>query len=566
MNISPRRKFSVAAAALTVAASMLALGPSQAIHDEGFALQGNLFGTGTDWEDLYDVAGSPTVTTPKDPLPTNFTGAAFAKDFVLPDTTGYATGSKDELPISIAGSGGDWQCKTPNNLGDKFDLLNAYAAAYVPSSGDDAGDLIVYFGSEVSAPEGNRNMGVWLLQDPDVGCSGVGNTDFTGSHVDGDVFVVSAFTNGGNVANIDVYEWTDSTPLDDDADVGGSLVKKAGFTNVKCPDTGTGDDACAISNTDGDKNSDELAFEVNPPWDAPDKDGGNVNEAEFMEGGVNLSDLGLAGCFPTFMANSRSSQVPGSTLHDFALSDFEQCGAGIATEPSDDSIILGESVTDFATVTVSGANPPAPTGDVTFYVCGPSDGLSSCDPADGTQVGAAVNLSGATQSGFDYTVESDPFTPTEPGDYCFAASWPGDGVYTDGPYVDGSAVECFTVVALQPSMTTAQSFYPNDSATVTVAAGAGDLAGDVTFELYDNSDCTGTALYSEGPIDIATGSGTGLSRTVATDNTTVAVSASTTLYWKVSFDSDITGILDVTHNCLENTILTIDNDGTSTTP
>lgn len=548
---------------------MLALGPSQAIHDEGFALQGNLFGAGTDWEDLFDVTGSPTVTTPKASLPANFTGAAFAKDFVLPDTTGYATGSKDELPISIAGAGGDWQCKTPNNLGSKFDLLNAYAAAYVPSSGEDAGDLIVYFGSEVSAPEGNRNMGVWLLQDGSVGCSGVGNTDFTGSHQDGDVFVVSAFTNGGAVANIDVYEWVDSTPLDNDADVGGSLVKKAGFANVTCPNAGAGDDACAIANTDGDKNPNELAFEVNPPWDAPDKDGGNVNEAEFMEGGVNLSDLGLEGCFPTFLANSRSSQIPGATLHDFARSDFEQCGAGIATEPSvgtGGSIVLGDSVTDLATVTVSGANPPAPTGSVTFFVCGPSAGISSCDPDDGTQVGAPVDLSGATQSGLDYTVESDPFTPTAGGDYCFAASWPGDTVFNDGPYVDGSSAECFTVIALQPSMTTAQSFYPNDAATVTVAAGAGDLAGNVTFELYANSACTGTPLYSQGPIDISTGTGTGLSRTVATSNTTFAVSASATLYWKVSFASSNTGILNVTHNCLENTSLTIDNDGTSTTP
>lgn len=565
MNISRRRRFSVAAA-LTVAASMLALGPSQAIHDEGFDLQGNLFGAGTDWEDLFDVTGSPTVTTPKDPLPTNFTGAAFAKDFVLPDNTGYATGSKDELPISIAGSGGDWQCKTPNNLGDKFDLLNAYAAAYVPTTGDDTGDLIVYFGSEVSAPEGNRNMGVWLLQDPEVNCSGVGNTDFNGSHVDGDVFVVSAFTNGGNVANIDVYEWVDSSPLDNDADIGGSLVKKVGFTNVKCPTTGGDDDACAIANTDGDKDVDEAAFEVNPPWDAPDKDGGNLNEAEFIEGGVNLSDLGLEACFPTFMANSRSSQIPGSTLHDFAISEFEQCGAELATVPSDTSIILGDSLTDFATVTVSGANPPAPTGLVTFFVCGPSDGLSSCDPADGTQVGAAKDLAGATQSGNAYTVESDPFTPTVAGDYCFAASWPGDSVYDDGPYVDGSSVECFTVIALQPTMTTAQSFFPNDSATVTVAAGAGDLAGNVTFELFGNDTCTGTPLYSEGPIDITTGTGTGLSRTVATDNTTFAVSAGATLYWKVSFVSTNTGILNVTHNCLENSTLTIDNDGTANTP
>jgi hypothetical protein len=551
-----------AGAALALAtSSILAMAPTQAVHDEGFALQGNLFGTGIDWEDLFDVTGTPTVTTPKASLPGAFTAAAFAKDWELPDTTGYATGTKDELPISLPG-GGDWQCKTPNNLGDKFDLVNAYAAALVPTTGDDTGDLIVYFGSEVSAPEGNRNMGVWLLQDPTVACSGVGNTDFSGSHVDGDVFVVAAFTGGGGTANIDVYEWVDSTPGDDDADVGGSLVLKQGFTNVTCPASGAGDDACAIANTDGDKDANEAAFEVNPPWDAPDKDGGNLNEAQFMEGGVNLSDLGVSGCFPTFLANSRSSQIPGATLHDFARSSFEQCGATFATEPSSTSIILGNSITDTATVTVSGANPPAPTGNVTFYVCGPSDGLSSCDPANGTPVGAVKDLANATQSGFEYSIESDPFTPTEPGDYCFAASWPGDSVYDDGPYVDGSTVECFTVIALQPLIETAQSYYPNDSATITVAAGAGDLTGSVRFRLYANSTtCSGTAIIDQ---TVQLPAGAGQSETVSTTNTSVAVSTSATLSWLVEFTSTNTGILNVTSACnVESTTLGIDNDTTT---
>ena len=559
---APRRRYFYAVAALALAAtSVLAMGPSQAVHDEGFALQGNLGGTGIDWEDLFDVTGSPTVTTPKASLPGAFTAAAFAKDWELPDATGYATGSKDELPISLPG-GGDWQCKTPNNLGAKFDLVNAYAAALVPTTGDDAGDLIVYFGSEVSAPEGNRNMGVWLLQDPTVGCSGVGNTDFSGSHVDGDAFVVAAFTNGGSVANIDVYEWVDSTPADDDADVGGSLVLKAGFTNVLCPNSGAGDDACAIANTDGDKDANEATFEVNPPWDAPDKDGGNINEAQFMEGGVNLSDLGLSGCFPTFLANSRSSQVPGSTLHDFARSSFEQCGATFATEPSSTSIILGDSITDTATVTVSGANPPAPTGNVTFYVCGPSDGLSSCDPANGTQVGAVKDLANATQSGLDYSIESDALTPDEPGDYCFAASWPGDEVYDDGPYVDGSTVECFTVVALQPLINTAQSFYPNDSATLTVDAGAGDLTGSVRFRAFvDDTDCSGTAIIDQ---TVQLPAGAGQTETLSTTNTTVAVSTSATISWLVEFDSTTAGILDVTSACnTESSTLAIDNDTTT---
>lgn len=559
---SRRRRLAVGAALLVAASSVLAMGPSQAVHDEGFVLEGNINGTGIDWEDLYDVTGTPTVTTPLAPadLPGDVTAAAFAKDWVLPDTSGYATGSKDELPISLAG-GGDWQCKTPNNLGSKFDLVNAYAAAVVPTTGADTGDLIVYFGSEVSAPEGNRNMGVWLLQDGNVNCSGAGNTDFSGSHVDGDVFVVAAFTGGGNTANIDVYEWVDATPDDNDADVGGSLVLKQGFANVTCPSTGGSDDACAITNTDGDKNPNEVGFEVNPPWDAPDKDGGNLNEAQFMEGGVNLSDLGVSGCFPTFLANSRSSQIPGATLHDFARSSFQQCGAGIATTPSASSIVLGGSITDLATVSITGENAPAPTGDVTFYVCGPSADLASCDPADGTQVGAVKSLADATQSGSDYSVTSDAFTPTAAGDYCFAASWPGDSTYNDGPYVDGSSVECFTVLALQPTIGTAQSFYPNDSATVTVAAGAGDLTGSVRFRLYqDSTTCAGTAIIDEA---VALPADAGLSETVATNNTTVAVSASATLSWRVEFTSTNAGILDVTSACnVESSTLTIDNDTT----
>jgi len=506
------------------------------------------------------VTGSPTVTTPIDPLPTGFTAAAFAKDWVLPDSTGYATGSKDELPISIDGSGSDWQCKTPNNLGDKFDLLNAYAASFIPSSGPDAGDLIVYFGSEVSAPEGNRNMGVWLLQDPDVDCSGLGNTSFSGSHVDGDVFVVAAFTNGGAVANIDVYEWTDFTPLDNDADVGGSLVKKAGFTDVLCTTTtDPADDACAVANTDGDKNPNEAFWEVNPPWDAPDKDGGNINEAEFMEGGVNLSDLGLTGCFPTFMANSRSSQIPGSTLHDFALSKFEECGASLVTTPSTSSIILGQgSVTDTATITVSGPNPLAPTGIVSFYLCGPTPGITTC-PTTGTTFDTK-DLVGATKVGNEYSVTSAAFTPTAAGDYCFSASWPGDVVYTGGPFSDTSATECFTVTTIATSLTSAQSYIPNDTVTVS-AQDLSNPPGTVTFELYTGDNCGATSGSLLGTFTDTVTAG---DNTASTNNTTISTTAAN-VSWKVKFDT-ASPYDSIPFTCFETMAVTINNDGTVSSP
>ena len=65
--------------------------------------------------------------------------------------------------------------------------------------------------------------------------------------------------------------------------------------------------------------------EVNPPWTSPDADGGNLNVNEFYEGAVDLTALGLPECFANVLANSRSSQEPGSTLHDFALGQFQTC-------------------------------------------------------------------------------------------------------------------------------------------------------------------------------------------------------------------------------------------------
>ena len=141
-----------------------------------------------------------------------------------------------------------------------------------------------------------------------------------------DVFIVSAFTNGGEKANITVYEWVDTVGANND-DIGGSLQLKFGDPDAskspndfRCVDPAAvqpeGDVACATDNG---------TAEVNPPWTAPDKDGGNLNPHEFFEGAVNLSDLGLDTCFSTAVANSRSSQEPGSTLHDFARMEFPTC-------------------------------------------------------------------------------------------------------------------------------------------------------------------------------------------------------------------------------------------------
>ena len=119
------------------------------------------------------------------------------QSFVTNDTTTFATGSKDTLPIS------GWQCNFDNNVNSKIDVTNSYAATYTAADGDE----IVYFGIERNVNTGTANVGFWFLQDP-VGCSSTGGAvSFTGEHQDGDLLVVSEFSGGGTVSTINAYRW-----------------------------------------------------------------------------------------------------------------------------------------------------------------------------------------------------------------------------------------------------------------------------------------------------------------------------------------------------------------------
>ena len=81
--------------------------------------------------------------------------------------------------------------------------MNAYAAAYTATNGNQ----LLYFALEKNANEGNNNVGFWFLQNQVACASASGNNSFVGDHADGDLLIVSAFTNGGLVSTIDVYRW-----------------------------------------------------------------------------------------------------------------------------------------------------------------------------------------------------------------------------------------------------------------------------------------------------------------------------------------------------------------------
>jgi hypothetical protein len=263
----------------------------------------------------------------------------------------FAQNSKDTLDIT------DWSWKAAESE-DKNDITNAYAAAYFATAGEDAGDLILYFGVDRMANNGDAAVGVWFLQSEVTQteiCQGP-NCEFSGAHVPGDILVQSDFTTGGTVERLDVYMWDCDTFYGSQADCEAAFdtadftVENAGgdlwriFEGVDCDDAVDGDLACANVNTST----------VTAPWDYSYKCVGTNQPAEcagnqgsivpldvfpvatFFEGGVNLTDtLGEDICLATFIAETRSSQSETSTLDDKALGGFDLCGTKSGTKYED---------------------------------------------------------------------------------------------------------------------------------------------------------------------------------------------------------------------------------------
>lgn len=303
--------------ALALLAPMLVIGQTEAgaVHDGSFQLDGNLAVDGAvtppyDWESFFNSSGNRSPVLPSADLP-GFVDSTFKADYAFPDATTFTSGSKDTLDTSA------WSCARSNNLGGKVDIVNAYSTIYA-----DGSDLILYFGIERAATEGDGTMGFWFLKDPSVDCTaGAGGKApaFGGHHSNGDIFVTAEFSSGGTNAQVQAYDWVGGAD--------GHLDTTAVANGNKCGTAGGSDNACGIVNT----------TTLRPIWPAPDKNGGDLDVNAFYEGGVRVS--GAGGCFATFMANTRSSTSPTATIFDYARGAFPTCQAG--TELKLDSYKIG---------------------------------------------------------------------------------------------------------------------------------------------------------------------------------------------------------------------------------
>jgi hypothetical protein len=227
-------------------------------------------------------------------------GSSFAHSFVT-DTVNSTSddiftggGSKDNQGIQ----NGPWLF-TDSKPQAKNDITHAYAAMYTDPSN---GHVILYAGLDRFDNSGDATAGFWFFTNS-IGLSTSNPTSsgspFTGTHADGDILLVSDFTQGGSVSTIQVYRWTGT-------DSGGSLV----------PVTAPAGTTFAIVN----------GAAITVPWSFTDKSHNSGPAAgEFLEEGVDLTALGLGGCFSNFLAETRSSQSTTATLSDFVIGSFNTC-------------------------------------------------------------------------------------------------------------------------------------------------------------------------------------------------------------------------------------------------
>lgn len=245
-------------------------------------------------------------------------------------------GSKDTNDLD------KWKWKD-GSTPDKDNITNSYAAAYNAN-----GELIIYFGADRFAQDGDAQLGFWFFQN-DVSPNPDGS--FSGTHAIGDILVLSNFTQGGSVGEVQVYKWVGSGGSDGALDlVEGGAVVNAG-TNIYC----LGDEhVCASVNT-----ADEPAqWAYQPKSGTPNV----IPPGGFFEGGINISQTvpGTA-CVASFLAETRSSTSPSATLKDFSVGSLPTCS--LAVERTCAVVGLNpDSTTLFvATYTISVTNTGATT-------------------------------------------------------------------------------------------------------------------------------------------------------------------------------------------------------------
>jgi len=266
-------------------------------------------------------------------------------------------------------------------------------------------------------------------------------------------------------------------------------------------------------------------------------------------------------CWRAVFSGDEVNSIPGDTD-----SSVTECFTVDPVDPelstlAGADVFLGETVSDSADLSGTATQPRDPVINTTAGAGALAGGkiiYSLYGPAD-EGCGALFGTVEKVVSG-DGTYVSPTLLPTAPGNYHWVAE------YTGSPNTNGvthnelcdEEDEDVTVNTVPSSMTTAQSWVPNDSMTLSATAG-GAMTGTAYFALFPNGVCDADAddaIYSAA---LAVPGPNG--QTVTTANTT-AVLESGSYSWLVSYDSTNSAQEDIAPTCHETSVLTIDNGGT----
>ena len=540
---------------------------------------------GPDWNQIRAaVAADPTTKC----TTLSLVECAFIEDGIGPSIF-IGGNTKDHIDFP------SWS-HTTGGSPDKGEILNAYAAkAIAPVGNSEAGDQIIYFGMDRWAVDGSTDIGFWFLKNavvacPDTNaveaCANVPAGSFAGQHAVGDILVLGTFTQGGATSQIRVFRWVGSG-----GNQASGTVQGPEATLGDCLPSGFSNSGCATVNNS--------TIEVWPTYTFKGDDRSSWAPAGgFFEGGINLTDLGLAGCFSTFIAETRSAPELTAVLKDFALGSFEACGSGLSTTPGDGTAGAGNvaltdhnantipdvsigtgsvNVRDRAVLGVTGVDTWS--GFLKFWLCGPDDlaptpgkTATTCTvAAGGTQIGPAAGLAVNQTSGTAVTggrlIISDSAEVTKAGNYCWRSQFISTTSGVPGA-TENAPGECFEVLPKDPSISTSATATVvsggalDDTATLTGTANkpgspvinpttpGGPATGTITFKLYGpsatavcNDSGANANLVGSSVVNVSGDSGTGSPPKVykasgATVSGTFSPTTVGTYYWVASYSGD----------------------------
>jgi hypothetical protein len=292
---------------------------------------------------------------------------AYSHDANNTNDNQFTQGSKDGDQIS----GWRWSLGQTNNKGD---ITNGAAIL-----GTEGGHNILYFAGDRAVNNGDAAIGFWFFKS---GVSLNANGTFSGSHTNGDLLIVSHFTQGGGQADIFIYVFQNGA-------LTGPMTSSNAAVNSVAQPIPTGFTYASTSYPIGD----------------------------FFEGKVDLTALNIPPCFTNFLLETRNSQSITASLQDLTFGSFTtsvdppgvtpaaRCGAG--------SITLGASGCSGGTLNwydaATGGNLVNTGSSYVFNLTATSTFYVSCTTADGcvsarTPVTATLNgnptvVANATPSG-----------------------------------------------------------------------------------------------------------------------------------------------------------------------